>query len=206
VTNFGDAIALASTFTDVVLGTLQDAENTLGVEGDTGFLRGIASVIGQEGEQNGFYRVLQNKIPSALPFLTTSAGPFAFSALNQNFIVPGSCPNPPAITILGVLNVLSKNLQAVDTTAQFSFTLTDSTDPNSLSLVYINQQNVPVVEKLQNVKVDGKVVTFDALFPGATNEMNGLTIAAVVKGSGPFADVDAVANAALFGPGLIEIN
>ena len=36
--------------------------------------------------------------------------------------------------------------------------------------------------------------------------MNGLTIAAVTNSSGPFMTVDEVANAALFGPGVIEIN
>jgi hypothetical protein len=35
--------------------------------------------------------------------------------------------------------------------------------------------------------------------------MNGLTIAAVTNGAGPFATADAVAQASIFGPGLIEI-
>lgn len=91
-TNFEDAIVLAKTFTDVVLGTLQDVINIFAVNGDAGLPGAIAAVVGQEGEQNGLYRILENKnlIPSALPFLTTSTRDFAFSAL-QSF-VNGYCP------------------------------------------------------------------------------------------------------------------
>jgi hypothetical protein len=93
-TNFDDAIALAATFTDLVMGTLQDVIEIFANNNDNALTRGIASVIGQEGEQEGFYRLLRNKklIPSAQPFLTTSTRDFAFSAL-QGFIVAGTCPN-----------------------------------------------------------------------------------------------------------------
>jgi hypothetical protein len=93
-TTFDDAIALASTFTDVVLGTLQDVIEIFANNNDNALTRGVAAVIGQEGEQEGFYRLLRNKklIPSSQPFLTTSTRDFAFSAL-QGFVVPGSCPN-----------------------------------------------------------------------------------------------------------------
>jgi hypothetical protein len=60
---------------------------------DFGLVRPAASVIGQEGEQNGFYRSMLGKVPSALPFLTTGTREFAFSSLVQTFVVPGSCPN-----------------------------------------------------------------------------------------------------------------
>jgi hypothetical protein len=73
-------------------------------------------------------------------------------------------------------------------------------------VVFINQQNVPVVQPITVSPSNNNLVTFSAPFPYSKNEMNGLTIAAVVQGSGPFADVDAVAAATLFGPGLIEIN
>jgi hypothetical protein len=99
-TNFDDAIILASTFTDVALGTLQDVIQIFADNNDNANTRGIASVIGQEGEQEGFYRLLQNKglIPNALPFLTTSTRDFAFSAL-QAFVIPGSCPNDNLINL-----------------------------------------------------------------------------------------------------------
>jgi len=219
VSNFQDAIALASTFTDVVLGTLQDVQNLFGVDGDSGLIRGVGSVIGQEGEQNGFYRQILEKIPSALPFLTTSTREFAFSAL-QGFVVPGSCGNLGAIglQIFEPLSVDTKKIQPHSQTLKFSVTLPSGPQPDSwksdysgLSLTYINQQNLPVVEKIQNAKKNGNTVTFEALFPfdDATSGAlfgNGLTIAAVTNSSGPFASAGLVAKATVFGPGLIEIN
>jgi hypothetical protein len=75
-----------------------------------------------------------------------------------------------------------------------------------LSVVYINQQNAPIVETLQNIHTQGDDVTFSANFPYRKNEMNGLTIAVLTSGSGPFTSADAVANATVFGPAIIEIN
>jgi len=208
VSDFNSAIALASTFTDVVLGTLPDVQVHFGQNGDAGLIRGVGSVIGQEGEQNGFYRQILGKIPSALPFLTASAREFAFSALNQDFIVPGSCPNANtiALPIFDTLNVLTQNIQPKDQTIQFSFSDSKYQSMDGLSLVYINQQNTPVVQPITQSYVSNGAITFSANFPFTENEMNGLTIAAVVTGQGPFADVDAVAKATIAGPGLIEIN
>ena len=213
VTTFDEAIALASTFTDVVLGTLQDVQSLFGVDGDLGLIRGVASVIGQEGEQNGYYRTLLGKNPSALPFLTTSTREFAFSALNQLFIVPGSCPNSNIIDlkIFQPLVVESKNIDAKSQNLKFSFAANGAggygSNYSGLSLVYINQQNTPIVEKLQNVNVDHDMVHFEALFPfDQATFGNGLTIAALTNSAGPFANADAVAQATVFGPGLIEIN
>jgi hypothetical protein len=200
VSDFNSAIALASTFTDVVLGTLQDVASLLAADGDDGLIRGIVSVVGQEGEQNGFYRNLLGKIPSALPFLTTSTREFAFSALNQNFIVPGSCPNIGEINlpIFQTLTVDTQNIQPKSQTLQFSATIDShqgdqkrgapaSSYYSSLSVVYINQQNLPVVEPITDVSIKGDVVTFSAQFPFDQFLMNGLTIAAVTSSAGPFA-------------------
>lgn len=71
---------------------------------------------------------------------------------------------------------------------------------------FINGQNTPISAPLKNIKVSGTVVTFDVFFPFTANLLNGLTIAAVTIGSGPFANADAVALQTLFGPGLIEVN
>ncbi|KAK4544860.1 hypothetical protein LTR36_003764 [Oleoguttula mirabilis] len=210
VDNFDDAIGLARTFTDVVLGTLQDAQNTFATDGDAELVALIGSVIGQEGEQNGYYRSLLNLIPSSNPFLTRSAGQFAFSALNQNFVVNGSCPPVDnvlfnAIPILGALTVDTANILLEDQTLTFSVK-SSSTDFSEYSVVFINQQNLPVVEPITNVKSSAGTVTFDAHFPGAQFIMDGLTIAAVTKSAGPFASVPEVAANSVFGPGLIEIN
>lgn len=204
---FDTAINFARTFTDVVLGTLQDAQNGLGVNGDTELIALLGSVIGQEGEQNGYYRSLLDLIPSELPFLTRSTGPWAFSVLNQNVIVPGSCPNENVIDlpIFGALTVDTQNIQPKSQELQFTFK-NNGTNTNDISLVYVNQQNLPVVEKPSNIQVSGDEVTFQAYFPFNEFIMNGLTFAVVTDSAGPFASADAVAAATLFGPGLIEIN
>ncbi|KAF2430137.1 late sexual development protein [Tothia fuscella] len=231
-TTFDDAIVLAATFTDLVLGTLQDVIEVFADNNDNAATRGVASVIGQEGEQEGFYRLLQNKklIPNALPFLTTSVRDFAFSAL-QGFVVPGSCPNEDLINlkIFGILNLNTKVIQPKDQDLSFSFDINSlkqsknldfkalfgsSSGPDDyskydytkLSLVLINQQNLPIVEPLKNVQVKGSVVSFDALFPFEENSLNSLTIAAVTVGKGPFASARDVADATLFAPALIEVN
>lgn len=209
--DLNSAIALAATFTDVVLGTLGDVQAQFATSGDDGLIRGIASVIGQEGEQNGFYRLFQGKRPSAQPFLTASARDFAFSALNQNFIVPGSCPSSnPAVnlTVFAPLALLSTPC-AEDSTLTFSFKRGPGNTNSSLDdlqLVYINGQNAPVVESLTNLQYpDSDTVQFDAVFPQATDLMFGLTIAAVTS-VGNFSSVDDVAAATLFGPALIEVD
>ncbi|KAF1990133.1 hypothetical protein K402DRAFT_390438 [Aulographum hederae CBS 113979] len=244
VDTFDDAIALAALFTDLVLGTLQDVQEVFADNNDNGLVRGIGSVIGNEGEQEGFYRVLQKKRPNELPFLTTSTRDFAFSAL-QAFVAPGSCPNENEINLdiffpLTVVTPPSAKDSLVKYQVNFSKLVTGesgsgseggykssssssstkrtsspsfsppsngdySTYMSSLSLVLINQQNVPLVEKLQNVHVEGKVVTFEAEFPFTEEELNGLTIAALVRGEGPFGSADEVAEVTVAAPGLIEV-
>ncbi|KAK0259793.1 hypothetical protein LTR91_024138 [Friedmanniomyces endolithicus] len=211
--SFDDAIALARTFTDLVLGTLQDAQAGLNGDGDGEFIPLLGAVQGQEGEQNGFYRELINLIPSSAPFLTRSAAPFAFSALNQNFVVNGTCPGPAnallfkSLPIFGVLNVDTKNIALADQTLTFSVKTSSSyADVAGWSVTFINQQNVPVTKPITNIKLAGGVATFDAFFPAETLLMNALTISAVTHGASSFASVGDVAAATLFGPGLIEIN
>lgn len=134
--------------------------------------------------------------------------------MNQNFIVPGTCQtqidapifSPLKLTTSG--NIQGTGIRPQDQQLSFSFANNGSsqTSTTGLSLVYINQQNLPIVEQMQNVKTSGDQVTFQAKFLYVENEMNGLTIAVVTNGAGPFASVDAVANATVYGPAVIEIN
>jgi len=207
VSNFKDAIALAATFTDLVLGTLQDVQFKFAASGDINSVRGVGSTLGQEGEQEGFYRLLQNKVPSALPFLTTSVRDYAFTAI-QSFVVPGSCPNINTIPLttfypLTLLTTPTAKSQTIDFT--FDKTHAGTDDYTTLSLVYINQQNLPIVEPITLINISGNTVKASAYFPYAENLMNGLTIAAIAKGT-TFANVGEVAKNTIFGPGLIEIN
>ncbi|TVY12952.1 hypothetical protein LARI1_G008979 [Lachnellula arida] len=215
VTTLADAISLATVFTDIVLGTLPAIQQLLAVSGDAALIPGIGSVIGQEGEQNGGYRTFLDKIPSALPFLTAGTREFAFSALNQNFIVPGSCATDyidlPVFEPLTVMTMAPIAAQAQTLAFEFPMCANGSAPDTSLySLVYVNQQNLPVVEPLQNVTASEStdMMQFTAAFPydGVTFG-NGLTYALVVAGpTDGLTSASDVADITVYGPGLISIN
>ncbi|KAI1151539.1 sexual development protein [Nemania diffusa] len=209
-TTLEDAINLAETLTGVVLGTLQDAEQSFAKNGDDGPVRAVSSVIGQEGEQNGFYRSLLKQKPSQKPFLTTNAAAFAFSAL-QGFVV--SCPfdvTKIPLPIFPALNVLT-TAEPRDMYLSFSANLTgnaqihDGADFSNLTVTYLVGQQLPISEPIINPKLDGGVLTFDALLPYTENVMAGLSIAALTD-SANFTDADAVVANTLAAPGLIQIN
>jgi hypothetical protein len=214
VSDLKSAIAVARTFTDVVLGTLPDVQTHFGLDGDAGLIRGVGSVIGQEGEQNGFYRQLLGVIPSALPFLTAGAREYAFSALNQAFVVPGSCPNSNTIDlpIFGALGPSPQFLDPKDQDITLTFSATGqyaqyASTYKSLSVVFLNQQNLPLVATINSATIDNQgTVTLSVHFPYTANLMNGLTIAAVTNTTNfPNGLTDVVANT-VFGPNLIEVN
>ena len=216
--NIYEAIALAERFTDLVLGTLQDAAQTLARNGDVGPVRGVTASLGQEGQQEGFYRILLSKKPSEKPFLTTNVAAFAFSALQQ-FIVPGSCPFPLSnikLPIFTPLNVLSgaggTNVEPRDQHLSFSVDTTgvaaaDSYvgKPNGLFVTYFSGQLLPISMPIVNVKWSGRVATFEAEFPFSANEMVGLTVASLTT-SGKFAAPGEVVAATLAAPGLIQVD
>ncbi|KAK5938113.1 hypothetical protein PMZ80_009702 [Knufia obscura] len=210
-TNLSTALDLAATFTDVVMGTLQDVQLHLALNNAAdgpNVVPIIGSVIGQEGEQTGFFRNFNGKIPSAKPFLTRSSREFAFSALNQNFVVKNSCPNIDTIKlpIFLPLTVNTMPVQPKNQLISFSVVVDKPAPPTGLSLVLINGQNVPIVEEVQNAVVRDGVATFQANFPHDEYVLDGLTIAALTKSAGPFASAEDVAKATIAGPGLIEVN
>lgn len=219
-TNIHDAIAVAEVFTALVMGTLQDVSQAAAAAGDAGIVRGVASVIGQEGEQNGFYRTLLGNVPSEKPFLTTNVGPFGFSFVNNNFVVPGSCPFD--VTALGIpiftqLNVeggsvalavkpedqwlnFSADLSSVSTAAKFS-----NGNSDGLFVTYFSGQLLPISVPIKNFKWNGGKVSFQAFFPFDENIMFGLSVAALTDGSN-FTSPDAVPAATLAAPALINVN
>lgn len=120
----------------------------------------------------------------------------------------------------GILNVETTNLTLEDTQVTFSIESVDpstgkptaqsqsflSKSQSSLSYVtYVNQQNKPVSVQISNINLQNNKITFEAMFPGKTDFLNGLTIAAVTS-TNTFASADDVAAATQFGPGLIEVN
>ncbi|OAL05086.1 hypothetical protein IQ06DRAFT_291024 [Phaeosphaeriaceae sp. SRC1lsM3a] len=210
VTDFRSAVQLAATFTDLVLGTLQDVAEVLAESGDTGLVRTIASVIGNEGEQEGFYRLILSKRPSAKPFLTSATRDFAFSAI-KSFVVPNSCPNIDTIKLKTFLplNVESTNIKAQTQNLKFSWSKTADTaklDIKTLKVVYLNGLTQPIVKELQNVVVGTDKVTFEAAFPYDEFVLDGLTIAAVTTGADQFDSPRNVSQHAVFGPGIIQID
>ncbi|KAI1499244.1 sexual development protein [Biscogniauxia marginata] len=204
------AISLAETFTALVLGTLQDAAQSFAQNGDDGPVRTISSVIGQEGEQNGFYQFILDRKPSEKPFLTTSTAAFAYSALQQ-FVL--SCPFDVAdipLPIFPPLNVLTP-AQPKDTNLTFSADLSGNSqyhngcDISGLFITYLVGQQLPISVPITNPKWDGSVLTFNALFPFTENIMEGFSIAALTNAS-DFASADAMTGRTIAAPGLIQVN
>lgn len=187
-------------------------------------MRGVASVIGNEGEQNGFYRQLLGFKPSEKPFLTTSVAPFAFSAL-QDFIV--SCPfdqtdkNLINITIFPTIKVLTgdggSNVSPQDQMLEFSADLAKAPaesgsweqyrngNGEGLFVTYFTGQNLPISVPVLKATFDGSVITFKANFPFEENVMDGLSVASLTTRGG-FTNPDDVPAATLAAPGLIQVN
>lgn len=214
VTDLTSAITLAETFTNFVLGVLQDVQANL-VTGSAPLVPQIGAVIGQEGEQEGFYRYFINRRASESPFLTRGDRSFALSAIKQLFVVPGTCDLSSIgfRTIPGVLTLETKPTDipiGQDSTVEFSITEADwdayAGNNQKLSLVLVSQQNNPLVEQITSIThADGKV-TFTASFPQKSQLLYGLTIAAVTTSAGPFTNVADVSATSQFGPALIEVN
>ncbi|CRG89045.1 hypothetical protein PISL3812_06080 [Talaromyces islandicus] len=217
VSTLKEAITLAQTFTSVVLGTLQNVVVNMAKNGDFALTQDISSVIGQEGEQQGWFRLLNKQIPSELPFLTNSVRDFAFNALNQNFIVPGSCPNLHQIAALtelhemGPLTVVKTfdPSEEDDETVHLSFDLSPGANPSDYMVAYINQQNIPFALPFTEVKHEGDYgLLVEAPFPYKEHLLNGLTILAIVPASANqnLTDNQAVADLTFAGPGLVIVN
>lgn len=223
VDSLASAFATAKTFTGMVLGVLPAAQFGFANAGDNGLIRGVGSIIGNEAEQETFFRNQEkNLISPELPFLTASNGILGFSAL-QPFVVAGSCPNVDLIKIdvFNTISVLTPP-KASDSVVKYEIDvqalskskrdasgshgdMSGSYDASQLFVTYVNQQNKPISETPKDVKIKGDKITFAAEFPFEANQLNGLTIVLLTVGDG-FADVDSATNATIAGPGLIEVN
>lgn len=209
-TDFTTAIALADLFTEVVLGTLQSvsAQFANGDDNSRALVALVASIIGQEAEQAGGYRMIEGRIPSSAPFLTTSTGEFAFNAVAQNFIVPGSCDEvfkTIGVPMLYTLAVVGDMPSDHNQTVTFTTSCTHTTEGVNF-LAYITGQNAPIVVPITNVQVNGDMATFSASLPFDDGFAKGLTIAAIVNTDTGLATAADVTAAAFAGPGLIQID
>ncbi|KAK5675842.1 hypothetical protein LTS10_011573 [Elasticomyces elasticus] len=215
VSTFNESIALAALFTDVVQGTLPDVQTTFGANQDAGLIRGVGLVIGQEGEQDGFYRGLLGLAPAGLPFNTQSAVDFAFSAIVQSFTKPGSCKSldllqhPPFATSggLSLFDVLSTETDlgngkedvagVVFSGTPIQVVAAPSAQANSLiteaqCITYLNQANAPVTVSTTTKQDSNAVVEFTADFPSKTLDFSGLVIAVVTQSTGSQEDCASV--------------
>jgi hypothetical protein len=210
VTDFLSAITLADTFTALVLGTLQSVINEFATDMDNSTIALttlIASIIGQEAQQDGGYRMIQGKIPSSSPFLTASTGELAFNAVAQNFIVPGSCDavfKTIGVPMIDTLAVTGPMPTTANQTVTFTTSCTHTTEGADF-LAYISGQNAPVVVPITDVKVEGGMATFSASLPFAEGFAHGLTIAALVNTDQGLMTPADVTAAAFAGPGLIQV-
>lgn len=209
VTDFDSAIALAQTFTDVVLGVLPVAQTVFAGDGgdETALVQIFGSIIAQEGEQSGFYRSLQNKVASAAPLLTGEGPQFAVSALSQ-FWVPGSCPNVDVIGITPYPSLTVETIPTAENSTQLYSVAGTNVTAATASFAYLSGQNLPVSVPITNVNVDtaANKTYFFASFPYGEGFARGLTIGALVSGvNQTFANISAVAAATLAGPALIEV-
>ncbi|VUC22092.1 unnamed protein product, partial [Clonostachys rosea] len=216
VAKLGDAVALAETFTAVVLGALQDANVLFSNDGVSDLVRLISSVIGQEGEQNGFYRLLLNRIPSEKPFSSFTPGAFAWSAL-QLFVVPGSCPFPLSNINLPIFPTLATNggpvavIQPNDQTLSFQVDLSTSAgaqqyiggDGSGLYMTYVTGQQQPFSVSITNVQWQGKILTFDANFPYSENQADGFSHGALTISNNP--SLDSLVQCTLAAPAIIQV-
>ncbi|KAK4641289.1 hypothetical protein QC761_611060 [Podospora bellae-mahoneyi] len=218
-TDINSSISLAATFTDVVLGTLQEAAERLAVNGDLGPIREVASIIGQEGQQSGFYRLLLNQKPSQKPFLTTNVGAFAWSALQQ-FVV--SCPfkigeiEIPIFPPLEVAHVTGgQTIEPRDQRLSFVANLTCSSEAEQfinetspdLFVTYFSGQLLPISLPVEDVEWFGEnnaQLRFEAEFRFEENILVGLTIAALTSKDN-FTTYSEVVGATIAAPGLIEV-
>lgn len=204
VTNLVDALNFAGLFTSLVLGALQSVQVDLTVAQAPALVQLIGSIIGQEGEQAGYYRSVTELVPSASPFLTNAPGQFAYNALLQNVVVPGSNKNDIAIPVYDLLTVGGKPCAQNET---LTFTVKSQTAPTAAShITYISGQNLPVTEPISNIQSLGAgTYTFQAFFPFDSGFSKGLTLASLTS-AGPFTNSSTVAAATTAGPGLIYID
>lgn len=214
-TDFESAIALADLFTGVVLGALQDITEVFAKGGAAPVTRLLSSVIGQEGEQKGYFRRVQEHVPSETPFLTTATRAFAFTVI-QNFF--SDCPSLDEIKLHKYAAVKvaqppsNKYTPGKNTTAVFIFPpkATDAGQCHKHYATYLNQQNLPVTVDLRPhdklPHTPDKWLTYEADFPYSDNLMNGLTLVAIGCIPGPFKDIHEVANSVYWAPALIYLS
>lgn len=228
-TTFEEGVLFADEVTALVLGVLQNVASTFAKSDDARGLVGlVASVVGQEGEQRGYYRRVGKHVPSSLPFGTQANVQLAWNALQQ-FV--SDCPSAKDIKLKAgePVTVVFPPKESVAATTVLSFKANTTTAPppagtdanqdknkhppapgaSSYFVTYINQLNTPVTvpAKINNPPHGAKpapgTVEIMAPFPLHEHKLNGLTLALVGTQKGPFATLEDAVKGSVAGPGLI---
>lgn len=189
----------------MVLGALPQVQAIAASDGgaEAALVPIIGAILAQEGEQVGFFRYHQNKVPSAAPLLTGTPASFAYSALSM-FLVPGSCSVYPNIPKTPPMTVVTTP-EAMTMPLTYSVDGTVSAADQTVSYLSGGGRS-PVTVPITNVATKDGKTTFTASFPYDSGFANGLTLASVTKGKGPFSSAAEVAAASVYGPGLIEVD
>jgi len=218
-TNISEAVSQAGIFTQIVLGALQSVAVGAASNNDSGVIGTLTSIIAEEGQQDGFYQTAQTLIPFGKPFVTASTGPYIFSYVLNNYVVPNSCPfnvsdlgipTFPPLSVNG--STIVSNVQPMDQMLTFSANLSSVTDAgnftgsngNGLFITYLPGQYTPISVPVANFTSQNDLVTFKANFSYVENIMDGLTLAALTTMSN-FTSPDDMPAATLAGPGVINV-
>ena len=219
VDNFTAAVSVINTVTDVVLGALQGAAYDFAIDAKARALVPlVGSIIGQEGEQNGAYRLYLDRVPSSSPFLTAVPAQFAWSAL-QLFVVPGSCDYSLSKIDLPIFPPLMVNggpiavVQPKNQTLYLSANLSDSSEGKKyagkngtgLYATFVTGQQAPYSMNVSNVKWDDDMIKFEAEFPYDYLVAGGFSHVSLTTGNN-FTKVSMVPNMTLAAPGVIQVN
>jgi len=124
VDSFLESLGFIQKVTSFVEGVLGNIVKRAAKNGDAGFTQGVVAAAENEAEQEGWFRFVQNERPNEKPFHTVGDRNMAFS-LQQDLIVPGSCPNAFEIfddikKILQPLTVVKGDPDAKDQDIEFS--------------------------------------------------------------------------------------
>ncbi|KAL8635709.1 MAG: hypothetical protein Q9226_009325, partial [Calogaya cf. arnoldii] len=227
VTNFKNAMFFAQVFTDLALSTIPAVQLLFARDGGTASrnVLTLGSILGQEGQQDGYFRSTQQETASAAPFLTGGTASIAYNALIK-LIVEDSCPQPlsdiglPRWGPTGAFNQIYINNG--NDRPEESFPLWISANPevtngslpwstfqfgDPASMIFLSGQNIITVPATDYRHYGGNPVdNFRTEFPFDKGFANGLTIAILARGNQSFATANAAAEAAILGPVLIEMN
>jgi hypothetical protein len=92
----------------------------------------------------------------------------------------------------------------VTTTRYEELTAKNQTEP--LILVYLSQQNAPIVQSFTVVSTDNASTIVEAAFPFQQFKMLGLNMAMITNSSGPFESAFSVAEVKVAGPAPFEVD